>query len=88
MAAVRARVGLVTQESYLFGASLRDNLTLFDDRVPDTRLVDVLDDLGMGPWLRELPDGGDDARRGRRGLWPGRSAGHGVRPSAAGSRTW
>lgn len=57
VAAVRARVGLVTQESYLFGASLRDNLTLFDDRVPDTRLVDVLDDLGMGPWLRELPDG-------------------------------
>ena len=57
IAAVRSRVGLVTQEAHLFGASVRDNLTLFDDSVPDERLITALDDLGMGPWLRELPDG-------------------------------
>jgi ABC-type multidrug transport system fused ATPase/permease subunit len=55
--AVRSRVGLVTQESHLFGASVRDNLTLFDDRVPDERLVAVLADLGLGLWLRDLPAG-------------------------------
>jgi ABC-type multidrug transport system fused ATPase/permease subunit len=50
---------VVTQESHLFTASLRDNLTLFDDGVPDERLVEILDSLGMGPWLRELPAGLD-----------------------------
>jgi ABC-type multidrug transport system fused ATPase/permease subunit len=57
IAAVRSRVGLVTQEAHLFGASVRDNLTLFDDSVPDTRVIAALDELGMGPWLRDLPDG-------------------------------
>jgi ATP-binding cassette subfamily B protein len=57
ISAVRSRVGLVTQESHLFGASVHDNLTLFDDSVPDERLLAVLDELGMGEWLRELPDG-------------------------------
>jgi ABC-type multidrug transport system fused ATPase/permease subunit len=59
IAAVRSRVGVVTQESHLFTASLRDNRTLFDDGVPDERLVEILDSLGMGPWLRELPAGLD-----------------------------
>jgi ABC-type multidrug transport system fused ATPase/permease subunit len=57
VSAVRSRVGLVTQEAHLFGASVRDNLTLFDDRVPDARLIAALDEVGMGPWLRDLPDG-------------------------------
>jgi ATP-binding cassette subfamily B protein len=57
IAAVRSRVGLVPQEAHLFNASVRDNLTLFDDSVPDERLVEILESLGMGPWLRELPAG-------------------------------
>ena len=57
VAAVRARVGLVTQEAHLFNASIRDNLTLFDNSVPDERLVDILESLSMGPWLHELPAG-------------------------------
>jgi ATP-binding cassette subfamily B protein len=59
ISAVRSRVGLVTQESHLFSASVRDNLTLFDDRVPDERLIAVLEELGMAPWLRNLPAGLD-----------------------------
>ncbi len=59
IAAVRARVGLVTQETHLFDASLRDNLTLFDDSVVDERLVEVLASLGMGHWLAALPSGLD-----------------------------
>jgi len=59
LAAVRARIGLVTQEVHLFNASVRDNLTLFDDGVPDDRVRAVLDTLGLAGWLRELPRGLD-----------------------------
>ena len=59
LAAVRGRVGLVTQEVHLFSASVRDNLTLFDDKVPDERISAALDSLGLASWLRELPRGLD-----------------------------
>jgi ATP-binding cassette subfamily B protein len=59
LAAVRGRVGLVTQEVHLFSASVRDNLTLFDDKVPDERMSAVLDSLGLASWLRKLPRGLD-----------------------------
>lgn len=59
LSAVRSRIGLVTQETHLFNATVRDNLTLFDDRVPDDRLVEILESLGMGPWLAALPAGLD-----------------------------
>ncbi len=59
LAAVRARIGLVTQEVHLFDASVRDNLTLFDDSVPDDRIGAVLVDLGLADWLKELPRGLD-----------------------------
>lgn len=57
LAAVRQRIGLVSQEVHLFHASLRDNVTLFDDRVPDERIRTALETLGLGGWLRTLPDG-------------------------------
>jgi ATP-binding cassette subfamily B protein len=59
LAAVRARIGLVTQEVHLFHAGVRDNLTLFDNGVPDERISAVLDALGLADWLRELPHGLD-----------------------------
>jgi ABC-type multidrug transport system fused ATPase/permease subunit len=57
LAELRARIGLVTQEVHLFNASLRDNLTLFDDEMPDARISGVLTTLGLADWLDELPDG-------------------------------
>ncbi|GCE20579.1 hypothetical protein KDK_43790 [Dictyobacter kobayashii] len=59
LAQVRARIGLVTQEVNIFHASVRDNLTLFDDGVPDERIMAVLETLGLVAWLRELPCGLD-----------------------------
>ncbi len=56
---VRARIGLVTQEVRILDASVRDNLTLFDDTVPDDRIRAVLETLGLGDWLRALPHGLD-----------------------------
>ncbi|MEP7187761.1 MAG: ABC transporter ATP-binding protein, partial [Roseiflexaceae bacterium] len=72
LAAVRARIGLVTQDVHLFNASVRDNLTLFDDDVPDDQIRAVLDTLGLADWLRELPLG-LDTRLGSDGV--GLSAG-------------
>lgn len=57
LADLRARVGVVSQEVQLFNASVRDNLTLFDDSVADDSLDAVLDTLGLGGWMHELPDG-------------------------------
>ncbi len=43
----------------LFGATLRDNLTLFDPAIPDERLLAVLRELGLGAWYAALPQGLD-----------------------------
>jgi ABC-type multidrug transport system fused ATPase/permease subunit len=59
LAAVRSRIGLVTQEVHLFHASVRDNLTLFDDNVTDERIGAVLESVGLAHWLQELPGGLD-----------------------------
>ena len=59
IAAVRSRIGLVSQDVHLFNASVRDNLTLFDDGVPDDRIRAAIDTLGLADWLRELPHGLD-----------------------------
>jgi ATP-binding cassette subfamily B protein len=57
--ALRARVGLVTQDVQLFQGSLRDNITFYDPDVPDDRLVALLDGLGLGEWVSHLPHGLD-----------------------------
>jgi ATP-binding cassette subfamily B protein len=49
---VRARATLVSQDVQLFSASIRDNLTFFDDRIDDARLTDVVERIGLGTWLR------------------------------------
>lgn len=56
---LRRRVRLVSQEVHLFTASLRDNLTLFDDAVPDDAVEEALEQVGLQPWRRRLPDGLD-----------------------------
>ena len=58
-ASLRSRVGVVTQDIQLFRASLRDNLTLFDTRIADAKMIQVLDDLELGDWYRALPHGLD-----------------------------
>ncbi len=57
--ALRGRIGMVTQQVQLFGASLRDNLTLFDPDVPDERLIAALNELGLDSWFAGLPQGLD-----------------------------
>ena len=57
IAALRSRVGMVTQEVQLFRASVRDNLTFFDPSIDDERIWSALFDLGMGDWAASLPNG-------------------------------
>jgi ATP-binding cassette subfamily B protein len=56
---LRHRVAIVTQEIQLFSASVRDNLTFFDSRIPDAQIMTALDELEMGDWVRRLPKGLD-----------------------------
>jgi ATP-binding cassette subfamily B protein len=63
LAQLRRRIGMVTQEVQLFEASVRENVTLFDEAIPDARIREVLDDIGLGPWLRRQPLGLDSPLR-------------------------
>jgi ATP-binding cassette subfamily B protein len=56
---LRRRVGMVTQNIQLFHATVRDNLTFFDDSIPDERILAVIQDLGLAEWLQSLPQGLD-----------------------------
>jgi ATP-binding cassette subfamily B protein len=56
---LRRRVGMVTQDVQLFRATIRDNLTFFDETIPDSRLHEVLDELGLTEWLATMPEGLD-----------------------------
>ncbi|SEP94995.1 ABC transporter ATP-binding protein [Lentzea albida] len=52
-------VVVLSQRSHLFTASVRDNITLFDETVPDDVVLSALADLGIESWVRSLPDGLD-----------------------------
>ncbi len=70
--ALRARVGLVTQDVQLFQGTLRDNVALWDRTVPDARLAEAFAELGLDEWLYGLPDGLDtQLGPGGRGLSAG-----------------
>ncbi|WP_274651419.1 ABC transporter ATP-binding protein [Paenibacillus humicola] len=56
---LRSRVAMVTQNIEIVQGSVRDNLTFYDDSVPDDRIVRVLEELGLGEWLASQPDGLD-----------------------------
>ncbi len=75
---LRQHVGMVTQDVQIFAATVRDNLTLFQnynadaEPISDARLVDALESLGLGDWLRSLPDGLDtELQTGGKGLSAG-----------------
>jgi len=56
---LRQRVSMVTQNIQLFHASVRDNLTFFDDSIPDEKIWQVIHDLGLTRWYESLPAGLD-----------------------------
>jgi ABC-type multidrug transport system fused ATPase/permease subunit len=69
---LRSSVGMVTQEVQLFQASVRDNLTFFNQAIPDEQILEALETLGLGPWFAGLEQGLDTRLdSGGRGLSAG-----------------
>ncbi|NLT27434.1 MAG: thiol reductant ABC exporter subunit CydC [Microbacteriaceae bacterium] len=64
-AELRRRVGLVEQRAHIFDESIRQNLLFARDTASDDELVDALERVGLGDWMRER--GGLDAPVGERG---------------------
>jgi ATP-binding cassette subfamily C protein CydC len=64
--AVRARVGLIEQDPFVFDQSVRQNLLFARDTATDDELLAVLDRVGLGDWVRRR--GGLDASVGERGV--------------------
>ncbi len=50
---------MVTQDVQLFRATVRDNLTFFNRSIPDARILETLEDVGLFPWYCSLPAGLD-----------------------------
>jgi ABC-type multidrug transport system fused ATPase/permease subunit len=71
LAQLRQQVSIVTQDVQLFEASVRDNLTFFNEAIGDEQILDVLDELGLQSWLAALPAGLDTVLQGNRGLSAG-----------------
>lgn len=70
---LRERIGVVTQDVQLFQATVRDNLTFFDQSIPDDKIISVIEELGLGAWYAsleagldtELPSGGGGLSAGQ-----------------------
>ena len=56
---LRARTGVVSQDVHLFASTIRDNLTLFDETVPDDRVRAALAELDLIDWVDSMPLGLD-----------------------------
>lgn len=56
---LRAVLGVMTQETYLFNTTLRDNLLLARSGTSDEELLHVLELVQLGEFVRQLPAGLD-----------------------------
>lgn len=59
LAELRRAVGLVTQDVQLFGASVSENIALFDAQRPEPDVRQALDELGLLDWVLQMPQGLD-----------------------------
>jgi len=64
---LRALMGVVTQDTYLFNATLRDNLLLACPEASDDELMNALELAQLGEFVRQLPQG-LDTQIGEQGL--------------------
>lgn len=69
----RTNIGLVTQTVRLFHGTIRDNLTFFDGSIEDSKVIMILEDLGLGQWLESRVEGLDTVLSGDTGLSAGQA---------------
>ena len=67
------RVGLVPQEIQIFGATVRDNFTLFDTAIPDEKILAVIEEFELSNWFNSLPNGLDTELASGGGLSAGQA---------------
>ncbi|MBL8100656.1 MAG: ABC transporter ATP-binding protein [Anaerolineales bacterium] len=56
---LRKNIAIVTQDVQLFKASIRENLTFFDRTISDEKIISTLEELELGDWYKNLPNGLD-----------------------------
>ena len=56
---LRAQVGCVLQDVFLFSGSLRENITLYEDSIDDTHIRDIAEKIGAWSLIDQLPGGLD-----------------------------
>ncbi|MEV6273535.1 thiol reductant ABC exporter subunit CydC [Kribbella sp. NPDC051936] len=56
-ASYRRQVVLCGQDDHVFDATVRANLLIGDPGATDEQLLDVLDRVRLGPWIRRRPEG-------------------------------
>jgi len=56
---IRKRVGVVSQATYLFGGTLRQNLLLAKPGAGEADLIDAIEKAGLAEFIKQLPQGLD-----------------------------
>ncbi|SDZ40448.1 ABC transporter ATP-binding protein [Bacillus sp. 166amftsu] len=56
---LRKEISLVSQEIHIFHGTVRDNLTLFNNKYTDETLINVLEHIELLSWFQSLPNGLD-----------------------------
>jgi ATP-binding cassette subfamily C protein CydD len=79
----RRRIAWVPQKPWLFAGTIRENLILGSPETPDPAVWEAGERLGLGPWLKGLPEG-LDTRIGQ----GGRELSGGQRQLLAITRAW
>jgi ATP-binding cassette, subfamily B, bacterial len=59
LAELRSHVGVISQRVELLQATVRDNVTLYNDGISDARVLAAFELLGLAEWLDALPAGLD-----------------------------
>jgi ABC-type multidrug transport system fused ATPase/permease subunit len=54
---LRNKIAYVTQDVQLFNASVRDNITFFNNEIEDTVIIKTIYDMGLGDWYQNLKEG-------------------------------
>lgn len=60
-------IAYVTQNVQIFTATVRNNITLFNDDIKDETILNIIEDLGLKEWLNNLPNGLDTLLEGGNG---------------------
>ncbi|GJM38323.1 MAG: hypothetical protein DHS20C19_16900 [Acidimicrobiales bacterium] len=58
-ASLRRQIGVVPQEPFLFGGSIKENLQIGNRTMTDDELLTACERVGLGPLLERLPEGLD-----------------------------